>query len=633
MKKTVVFHSNYSRMFTGFGKNMKNVLRYLYKTGKYNIVEFANSKPKDFEELKSLPWKAYGTLPSLSKLQAISSDPNQTRNAAYGLLEIDNLINEVKPDFYIGIEDIWGLSPLVDKKWWNENCMIWTTLDSLPIYPEAKRIIPKVKHYYAWSSFAEKEIEKLGYPKGSVKTLRGATETKSFYKLTPTEKKSIRNKFNLNEEFVIGFVFRNQLRKSVPNLLQGFKLFKQNNPNCNAKLLLHTHWSEGWDINQLIKDNDINHNDILTTYFCKKCKQYEIKPFCGQKIKCNFCGSPDSVETTNIIHGVNETQLNEIYNLMDVYCHPFTSGGQEIPITEAKLTELITLATNYSCGEDFCKEDSGGLPLDWKPYYEPGTNFIKATTLPESIAHQLEVVYKMPEAEKNKMGQVAKKFVLENLSAEVIGKKLEQIIDSAPNISWNYDSKFEPRNPNYIPPQIDDDNSWIIDIYKNILKINLDENDDGFKHWKQQLKNGMSRDAILNYFRQVAIKENNEGLKVELSDILDKSDQGKRILFVMPESAGDVFLSTSLLPSIKKLYPDHNIYFSTKPEYIELLHGNQFIHKVLSFHPYMENILTMEGHGKNSGYFDIVYLPHVGTQKFFDYQHNGKDKIELNIKN
>ena len=42
--------------------------------------------------------------------------------------------------------------------------------------------------------------------------------------------------------------------------------------------------------------------------------------------------------------GVSEKELNEVYNLMDVYCHPFTSGGQEIPIQEAKLTELITLS-------------------------------------------------------------------------------------------------------------------------------------------------------------------------------------------------------------------------------------------------------------------------------------------------
>ena len=629
MKKTVAFHSNYSRMFTGFGKNMKNVLRYLHKTGKYNLIELANSKSKDAEELKTLPWKAYGTLPSQGKLQAISSDQTKIRLAAYGLLEIDELIKETKPDFYIGVEDIWALSPLVDKKWWNENCMIWTTLDSLPLYPDALKIIPKVKHYYAWTSFAEREAERLGHPKGSIKTLRGATETSSFYKLKEDDKRLIRKEFGLTDEFIIGFVFRNQLRKSVPNLIQGFKLFKDKNPFSKAKLLLHTHWSEGWNIEQLIKDSGVDKNDILTTYFCKKCKQFEVKPFAGQKIKCKFCGGKDTVETTNIQNGVSETQLNEVYNLMDVYCHPFTSGGQEIPVTEAKLTELVTLVTNYSCGEDFCTKESGGLSLDWKPYYEPGTNFIKATTLPESIAQRLEEVYKMAPAEKEQMGKTARQFVFDNLSAEVIGKQLELIIDSAPSIQWNYDNKFEPRDVNYNPPDISDDILWIIDLYKNILRMNVSASDDGVKTWQNQLKNGVPRTSILNYFKNVAAKENAENSKVELSDLLGKDDKGKRILFVMPESAGDVFMSTSLLPSIKQLYPDHNIYFATKPEYTEILLGNSLVYKTIVFSPYMENLLTMEGHGDNVGYFDIVFLPHVGTQKIFDYQHNGKDKIEF----
>ena len=226
------------------------------------------------------------------------------------------------------------------------------------------------------------------------------------------------------------------------------------------------------------KDNELKNTDILTTYFCKKCKQFEVKPFAGQKIKCRFCGEKDSVETTNITNGVSEEQLNEVYNLMDVYCHPFTSGGQEIPVTEAKLTELITLVTNYSCGEDFCTEESGGMPLTWKPYYEPGTNFIKATTLPESIAEKLERVVKMSKDKRKEMGEKARAFVLANLSAEVIGKQLEEIIDSSEPVEWNYESGFDQRNPSYEPNEDQSDTDWLIDIYKNILRMTVDSNDD-----------------------------------------------------------------------------------------------------------------------------------------------------------
>ena len=82
-----------------------------------------------------------------------------------------------------------------------------------------------------------------------------------------------------------------------------------------------------------------NANDVLTTYVCNKCSSYQIKPFTGQEQTCSHCGSQKSLNTTNTNKGVDEEQLNEIYNLMDVYCHPFTSGGQAIPIQQAKLTE------------------------------------------------------------------------------------------------------------------------------------------------------------------------------------------------------------------------------------------------------------------------------------------------------
>ena len=51
----------------------------------------------------------------------------------------------------------------------------------------------------------------------------------------------------------------------------------------------------------------------------------------------------------------------------------------------------------------------------------------------------------------------------------------------------------------------------------------------------------------------------------------------------MPESAGDVFMTTSLLPSIKKNYPDKDLYFATKKEYLSILDGNKYIYKTLEY--------------------------------------------------
>ena len=54
-------------------------------------------------------------------------------------------------------------------------------------------------------------------------------------------------------------------------------------------------------------------------------------------------------------------------------------------------------------------------------------------------------------------------------------------------------------------------------------------------------------------------------------------DSGKKILFAMPQSAGDVFLSTSLFRSMLDTYPENNIYVATAAQYKSLLDDNPYV--------------------------------------------------------
>ena len=480
--KRILFHSNSAKAFTGFGKNAKNILQYLYKTGKYEIIEFANGVQWDHPSLKLRPWKAQGSLPNNpAVIQQLNKDPNRGRAAGYGAEMIDSAIKEYKPDIYIGVEDIWAFSDYWDKPWWNKiNNMIWTTLDSQPILPQAAKAAPKTKHFYSWASFAEKDLKKMGHD--HVGTLHGTVNTEDFYRQSDTYRKELRREFGITDEFIIGFVFRNQLRKSVPNLLEGFKIFKKDCPN--AKLLLHTHWSEGWDIPRLIEEKGLNKEDILTTYYCSACGRYEVRSFVGQEQKCRFCGTEKSLNTTNVKSGVNEEQLNDIYNLMDVYCHPFTSGGMEIPIFEAKMAELVTLVTNYSCGEDSCTLESGSFSLDWSEYREPGTQFIKASTYPSSIAKQIKKVWHMSPEKRQEMGKKAKEWTIKNYSIEAVGKKLESILDNMPEIDYDFDWSSKQNESVNLEDMLDDGNRiavvmpesagdvlWINSLMSNLKKL------------------------------------------------------------------------------------------------------------------------------------------------------------------
>jgi len=634
-KKKVLIQTDFALAKTGFGRNARTLLKYLYSTNKYDLVHYCCGMTYDHPDFKKTPWKSVGSLPNTQQeLDQLNKDPNLARMASYGAHYLDRVINDEKPDVYFAVQDIWGVDFAIEKPWFNKiTSVIWTTLDSLPILQSAITNAPKIKNYWIWSNFATKALHKLGY--SHVKTIHGSLEDKDFYRLSDFDRNQLRKKYNIAQDaFIIGFVFRNQLRKSVPNLLQGYALWKKNNPQIkNTYLLLHTHWGEGWNIHKLASEAGVNQNEILTTYVCKSCGNYEIKNFTGQDLDCKFCGSKKTQTTTNVSIGVTETQLNEVYNLMDVYCHPFTSGGQEIPIQEAKLTELITLVTNYSCGEEMCEPEANSLPLDWIEYREHGTEFIKASTLPESIAKQLNIVYKMPIHQRKEIGKKAREWTIKNFAISNVGKSIENFIDNQKLVDWNEikENPEDKKDPYFQIPNITDDAEWLIFMYHNILKMkNIDRNDSGHQYWMGELAKGAKRQDIENYFRNVALKETEDKKQVKFEDLLDPNDKG-RVIYVMPESAGDIFLSTALFKSIKNRYPDYSLYVATKPQYKDILEGNPYVHRWIEYNPIMDNLIWLEGNNQHNGYFDIAYLPYTCTQRNLNYLHNGLDKIEFQL--
>jgi len=625
-KKRVLIHSNFCKMFTGFGKHKKNLLSYLYNTGKYDIIELSNGYTWESEQLKFVPWESYGTLPSDPEIhKEIAIDERRKNAAGYGAEMIDHAVKELKPDIYLGIEDVWAFNGFIEKEWWNKiHCIVHTTLDSLPILPDAVNAADKIKNYFVWASFAEKAMHKLGHT--HVKTVHGTLDASSFNRLADEDRLKLRNRFKLSDEYIIGFVFRNQLRKSVPNLLDGFKLFQENNKQAKAKLLLHTSWNEGWDIVKLLKEKEIDPKNILTTYVCKNCNAYNVKSFSSHVVNCDFCRTQNSCETTNVKTGVNEQQLNEIYNLMDVYCHPFTSGGQEIPIQEAKLTELITLVTNYSCGEDCSTEASGGFPLEWAEYREPGTQFIKASTLPTSIFSQLQHVYSLSLETKKLLGKAARQFVIDNYSIEVVGKFFENLFDSFPHVDYVFENKKLKCDPFYDPDVNLQDKEWVESLYCNIL---MKQDPAGVIHWTQRLKADLKRSDVLNYFRKVALSENQNSFLDEMLSSLKENKDSKKIAFIQPNGVEEIIIATSLVTSIKKIYPNYDIYFFTRNEYFDLINSHPDVKKVLNYFNKMDDPLFFEGKGANNKYFDIVFAPYLSINN--NYFRNAEDIIQYNI--
>ena len=147
-KKKLVFQSDFALANTGFGRNTKALLEHLYRTDKYEIVNYAVGMNWSNPALSNTPWKSIGTLPdSQEELNRLNQDPNLARRASYGDHYLNRIIEQEKPDVYIAVQDIWGVDFAVEKPWFNKiTSALWTTLDSLPILPTAISIAPKAKN-------------------------------------------------------------------------------------------------------------------------------------------------------------------------------------------------------------------------------------------------------------------------------------------------------------------------------------------------------------------------------------------------------------------------------------------------------------------------------------------------------
>lgn len=636
-KKRVLFLTDYAGVNTGFGKNIKLLLSHLYKSGKYELFNAACCVRQQLPEFERFPWKTIGVIPNdQGFLQKMQQDQHFARMASYGEPQIGKIVEEVKPDVVFAIQDSWGALFVTDKPFFKKvPTVCWITFDSLPLLQDTIDKADKIQHYWTWSDFAEHEFHRLGHT--HVKTQYPLTNTDNFYPLGQDKINKIKQEQGLSKDCkIFGFVFRNQLRKLVGTLIAGYAEFLKQNPQMlsSTKLLLHTHFGEGWDIMRFAKQYDVPKENILCTYICKETHKYFILPYKGQDIE-NPITKNKTLVTVDITRGVTDAQLNEIYNVMDAYIHPATSGACEIPIVEAALTEKIVATCDYSFGWNVVNHNKGCIPIDYSFYNEPplggGSQFLKSQPYPSSIAKIIKKICFMKSDQKRKMEQDSREWAISNYSASINGKKIEEFIDSQGLIeeesSW-VNKEIKNINPKAQIEHVHDNLQWILQLYNEILDSKPRNDDDGVTHWLSQIERGVPRANIESYFRDVAKKELQQENEQSLEALFDKEDKDerlKRLLIVQPQSAGDIFIVTSLMDSIRDRYPKNEwkIYFACEPKFFDLVLGNPNVDKLIPYHQIMDNQLVMEGKGDHIGHVAICLNPYFSTQRLLNYTHNG----------
>jgi hypothetical protein len=207
-------------------------------------------------------------------------------------------------------------------------------------------------------------------------------------------------------------------------------------------------------------------------------------------------------------------------------------------------------------------------------------------------------------------------------SVETIGAQWEGVFDSIKPKDWSsIVLEYVKKNEAYPMPQMQDNESWVRALYTNILLVEPDPK--GLSDWMNSLANGAPREQIHKTFLEIAKSDNAKNGKAPMFKELFDTNGRKRILYVLKESGGDIFIATGTFKGLKDLYPDADLYVATDPKFHEILAGNPYVYKALPYHPVMEQELQMIPH------VDYYYYPALPTQKQLAYLL--KDKIGLDL--
>ena len=91
----------------------------------------------------------------------------------------------------------------------------------------------------------------------------------------------------------------------------------------------------------------------------------------------------------------------------------------------------------------------------------------------------------MPIAKRLDWGKKARKWAIDNFSIEVIGKQYEDFIDAQPFSDYDWSSKPLVKNPNFVPPEVEDDGEWLKANYRGFFGREPDPG--GFQYWLNEL--------------------------------------------------------------------------------------------------------------------------------------------------
>jgi glycosyltransferase involved in cell wall biosynthesis len=450
-KKRVLFCSEATFLNTGYATYTREILNYLYSTGKYELAEMASYGERNDPRAANIPWKFYGVMPNAQSSEEEKRQYQSQPTAQFGELIFEHVCLDFQPDIVCDIRDFWMLdfaerSPFRQYFKW----CIMPTVDALP---QARQWVATYQSADACLTYSEFAGEVLMEQSGGKINYLGTSPPSAHPAYQPIEnKEALRASFNINPNAkIVGTVMRNQRRKLYPDLFKAFRLLLDSveDPQ-NYLLYCHTSYPDlGWDIPELLQQHNLS-SKVLFTYICNDTGKPFPSFFKGAVAQSPY-SNKFSATLSNVKKGLEYEDLAKIINLFDIYVQYANCEGFGLPQVEAAACGIPIMSTDYSAMESVIK-NLQGIPVKPKALYkELETGCFRAVPDNELAAQKLKEFFSKPESIRKRHGFETRNAFLQHYQWDKSGKKWEEYFDSVEiipdELGWKSPSKISKPAP------------------------------------------------------------------------------------------------------------------------------------------------------------------------------------------
>ena len=483
-KKRVLMVSEHHIAKSGFGLYTREILNRLHKTGKYELAELSCFNNGDYGDV---PWKVYPN--AVDGNSKYAQKYNADHENVFGKWRFDQTLLHFKPDIVFDIRDYWMLAfeeLSILRPYFN--WVVAPTIDSLPQQDSWLQTFSNADLALAHTDWG---VDALKH-RGNINTgmsVSDSVDTNVFRPLNYSLKLNKAMHLVPENSFVVGAVMRNQKRKLIPNLMTCIRNLRLLTKRTDIYLYLHTSYPEkqGWDIPSLLLENDAQ-NYVLFTYFCKKCKKAFASHWCEANRNCPFCDGQKTAAFPNVLQGLDDNHLKNIYNIFDVYVQYAICEGLGIPQLEAASCGVPVFSVDYSAMSEVTTKLNAGK-ISYALFKELETGAFRAIPNDSYLIKCLDQYMQKTEEEKQQDKTNIRANILKEYSWDKTAARYEEIFDNleSKNI-WDKPLMSNPQAP--VPKDLSN-RDFVYFILDNVIQSPFLKR----THWIQ----GMIKNMDLGY--------------------------------------------------------------------------------------------------------------------------------------